>query len=158
MPIGVPFAASPRREPDRARRIPESVKAACLMMIEQGVDFVAAAKANGLKPDSMRRHLNTPQDVRFIRKQRSAFRAAVCSGNEFVLQEIRDNAENSMARVHAVRTLERLDEQTSSNRVADLPTPGIVIRVVNVVQDAKARQAIDVMPTAQIVDVDASER
>src|SRR6516162_691139 len=104
MPIGVPFAASPRREPDRARRIPESVKAACLMMIEEGLDFISAAKAYGLKPDSMRRHLNTPQVVAFIRKERARFRASVCSANEYTLQEIRDDREgNQMARVRAVQ-------------------------------------------------------
>ena len=137
MPIGVPFAASPRRELDRARRVPESVKAACLMMIEQGVDFIVAAKAHGLKPDSMRRYLNTPQVVSFIRKQRSAFRAAVCSGNEFVLQEIRDNAENSMARVRAIQVLEGLDEVASMQRPGEPgDARGIVIRVINVVPPA----------------------
>jgi hypothetical protein len=153
MPIGVPFAASPHQEPDRTRRVPESVKAACLMMIEQGVDFIVAAKANGLKPDSMRRYLNTPQVVSLIRKQRSAFRAAVCSGNEFVLQEIRDTAENSMARVRAIQVLEGLDEVASMQRPGEPgDARGIVIRVVNIVPPAAPIETPSAAP--RIIDAE----
>jgi hypothetical protein len=96
----------------------------------------------------MRRHLNTPQVVAFIRKQRSAFRAAVCSGNEFVLQEIRDNAENAMARVRAVQVLEGLDEEASLRRPGEVTAPGITI----VIREAP----IDITPKAPQI-IDASE-
>jgi hypothetical protein len=160
MPIGVPFAASPRREPDRARRIPESVKAACLMMIEEGLDFIAAAKANGLKPDSMRRYLNAPQVVAFIRKERARFRASVCSANEYVLQEIRDNGENTMARVRAVQVLEQLDEVSTMRRTGEQVSPGICIVIHQRPQSESP--TVDVTAprptTPQIVDTDADER
>jgi hypothetical protein len=159
MPIGVPFAASPRREPDRARRIPESVKAACLAMIEEGLDFISAAKANGLKPDSMRRHLNTPQVVAFIRKERARFRASVCCANEYVLQEIRDNGENTMARVRAVQVLEQLDE-TPALRSGELVSPGVTIRLITIAPSSSVPSQlvpIDITPPKPAPIVDATD-
>jgi hypothetical protein len=148
MPISAPVAASGSRSPSgRPRRIPQSVKAACLMMIEEAVDFITAAKANELKPDTMRRWLHRPEVVGFLRRERAAFREAVCSANDRVLAQIRDKVDgNAMARVQAVRTLEGMAEEAST-RPANPPTPGVVIRILNVVQPtAPAASAIDVTP------------
>src|SRR5215472_11138377 len=108
MPMfGTPIAAS-RREPARAVRLPEVVRLAILEMVETGADFISAAKSNGLQPQTMRRWLGRAECISFLRKERARFRATVCAQNEATLVDIRDNAENSMARVHAVRTLENL--------------------------------------------------
>jgi hypothetical protein len=145
MPIGVPFAASgPRSPTERPRRIPQAVQAAVLLMIHEGTDFVAAAQANGLRPDTMRRWLHRPELVSFLRKERAAYRQAICSGNEHALAAIRDEvAGNAMAKVNAIRTLEALGEGAAL-RSSEAPSPGIVLRLVTVVQDAKAvGQAIE---------------
>jgi hypothetical protein len=58
-----------------------------------------------------------------------------------------------MARVASIKTLELIRGEALLRRPgSEAPSPGICIRVLNVVQDAKARQTIDVMPTPQIID------
>jgi hypothetical protein len=150
MPISTPLAASGARGPsDRARRIPQSVKCACLLMIEEAVDFVTAAKASGLRPDTMRRWLHRPEVLSFLRRERAAFRQAVCSANERVLAQIRDDREgNQMARVHAIKTLEQLEDDAVA-KPANLPAPGIVIRIVN-------QPPIDVSPS-RVIEHDAAK-
>ena len=154
MPIGVPFAASgPRSPTERPRRIPQAVQAAVLLMIHEGTDFVAAAQANGLRPDTMRRWLHRPELVGLIRRERTAFRQAICSGNEHALAAIRDEpAGNAMAKVNAIRTLEALGEGAAL-RSGEVPSPGVTIRILNV---AAQPSPIDVTPAPQrIIDVDA---
>jgi hypothetical protein len=152
MPISAPVAASgSRTSTKRQHHIPQSVKAACLLMIEEAVDFVTAAKACDLKPDTMRRWLHRPEVISFLRRERAAFREAICSANDRVLAQIRDKTDgNAMARVHAVRALEGMAEEASIR-----PTnaqPGVTIRVVTIVQQGAPGappSTIDVTPPRQ---------
>jgi hypothetical protein len=136
-----PLAAGPSRslEP-RPKPIPAGVKAACLMMIYEPADFITAAKANGLKPETLRRWLHRPEVIGLLRKERAAFRAAICAGNERVLADIRDTSENAMARVHSIKTLEGLDAEAVARQ------PGQVSAGITIV--IKGAQ-----PSATIVDV-----
>ena len=146
--IGSPLAAS-RREPARAVRIPDGVKRAIIGMIEDGLDFISAAKANGLQPQTMRRWLVRGEAISFLRKERARFRATVCAQNEAILADIRDNAENSMARVHAIKTLERLEDSEVA-RPSNAPSPGITLRIIHQMPQPTP---IDVTPTpARLID------
>jgi hypothetical protein len=82
MPVSLPIAASGRDASDKPRPIPKSVQLACLDMIHKGIDFVAASQLHGLKADTLRRHLHRPETIAFLRRERKAFRAAVCSAYE----------------------------------------------------------------------------
>ena len=136
--ITAPFAASGRRTPtERPRRIPQAVQAAVLLMIHEGTDFVAAAQANGLRPDTMRRWLHRPELVSLIRRERAAFRQAICAGNERALMQIRDEpGGNAMAKVNSIKCLEDMNEESSLRRVSDVPGPGVTIRILNVSSSA----------------------
>ena len=155
MPMfGTPIAAS-RREPARAVRLPEVVRLAIIEMVETGADFISAAKSNGLQPQTMRRWLGRAECINFLRKERARFRATVCAQNEAVLAQIRDDRDgNQMARVHAIKTLEQLDEDVSLRRGGELPTPGVTIRILNVVPSAAS---VDVKPSPAPQIIDAGE-
>jgi hypothetical protein len=103
----------------------------------------------------MRRWLHRPELVGFLRRERAAFRQAICASNEAVLADIRDNAANSMSRVAAIKTLEQLDEETSARRAGDTPSPGIVIRVLTVLPPAVP---VDVTPSEAPRIIDAGEQ
>src|SRR6516164_138398 len=137
MPMfGTPVAAS-RREPARAVRLPEGVKLAIIDMIEFGDDFISAGKRHGVKPQGMRRWLGRAECISFLRRERARFRATINAQNDAVLAQIRDARDgNQMARVHAIKTLEQLDDDASLRRASDVPSPGISIRVINVVPPA----------------------
>lgn len=144
MPVSLPFAASGRELSDKPRRIPKSVQLACLDMIHRGIDFVEAAWINGIKPDTLRRHLHRIETVGFVRRERAAFREALCAANEFYLAEIRANSANAMAQTKAISILEGIADADPMRpaRSGEVPSPGIVIRVVNIVP----QPAIDVTP------------
>ena len=122
-------------------------------MVENGADFISAAKSNGLQPQTMRRWLGRAECIAFLRKERARFRATICAQNEAVLAEIRDDRDgNQMARVHAIKTLEQLDEDASLRRTGELPTPGVTIVIrghpreddaIDITAPAKAPQIID---------------
>ena len=152
MPVSLPFAASsPRELSEKPRRIPKNVQLACLDMIHQGIDFVAVARANHLKPDTLRRHLSRGETLAFIRRERAAFRAALCSNNEYYLAEIRANSANAMAQTKAISLLEQIDDQAIDRPSRDV-TPGITIRVLNI---APQPQPVDLTPPKVI---DAGEQ
>jgi hypothetical protein len=148
MPISTPVAASGSRSPERARRIPQAVRSTVLQMIHEATDFITAAKANGLKPDTMRRWLHRPEVISLIRRERAAFRLAICSANEHVLAQIRDQRDgNQMARVRAVQVLEGI-EDSSQVKPSSAPAPGVTVRIVNVVAPDAQATTIDVTPRA----------
>ena len=120
-------------------------------MIHQGIDFVAVARANHLKPDTLRRHLSRGETLAFIRRERAAFRAALCSNNEYYLAEIRANSANAMAQTKAISLLEQIDDQAIDRPSRDV-TPGITIRVLNI---APQPQPVDLTPPKVI---DAGEQ
>jgi hypothetical protein len=145
MPVNLPFAASsPRELSDKPRPIPKSVQLACLYMIHQGIDFVAAARANNIKPDTLRRHLSRGETLAYIRRERAAFRQSICAANEFYLAAIRNNSENEMARTKAISLLEQIDDQAIDRPSRDV-TPGITIRVLSI-----APQPVDITPLKAI--------
>jgi hypothetical protein len=156
--INVPFAASgPRSPTKRPRGIPPAVRAALLKLVwdEEECDLVVAARASGLQPDTLRRWLNRSEVVGFVIRERAAKRLALCARNETVLAQIRDRGGNEMARVNAVKALEQLDEQAPSSRAANLPTPGVTIRIINV---SSPPAPIDIVPKpAQIIDAGDSD-
>jgi hypothetical protein len=77
------------------------------------LDFIAAAKLAGIKPELLRRYLDRPAVRSFLLSERRTFRATICAANEAALRDVRDRAANSMARVASVRALEQLDAPTS---------------------------------------------
>ena len=150
--ITAPFAASgPRSPTERPRQIPPAVKAAASKMIYEGCDLVVAARASGLRPDTMRRWLHRPELVGFLRRERAAYRQAICSGNEHALKSIRDEpGGNAVAKVNSIKCLEDMNEEGSLRRSSDVPSAGVTIRILNI---APQPAPIDVTPpSAQIID------
>jgi hypothetical protein len=151
MPVSLPFAASSGRDlSNKPRRIPKSVQLACLDMIHQGIDLVAAARANNLRPDTLRRHLHRVETLGFIRRERAALRAALCSSNEFYLASIRNSSQNEMARTKAIALLEQISDEARAQPAQSEVGPGITLRIVH-----KSRPPIDVTPVKVI---DAGDR
>jgi hypothetical protein len=134
MPVNLPFAASSGRElSDKPRRIPKSVQLACLAMIHQGIGLVEAARLHHIKPDTLRRHLHRIETISFIRRERAAFRAALCSQNEFYLASIRSDSANAMAQTKAISLLEAIDDEARARpaRSGEVASPGVVLNIIH---------------------------
>jgi hypothetical protein len=154
--IGSPLVAS-RPAPVRAARIPEKVRLAIVTMVEEGEDFVAAGKRHGVTAQMMRRWLGRAEAISFLRKERSRFRASACAANEAYLVSIRAG-DNSMAAVHAIRTLEQLADNEVV-RPSNAPSPGITLVIhqpQSIFGNVTPQPAIDVTPVSQrIIDAGA---
>lgn len=124
-----------------------------MMMIYEGCDLVVAAQASGLKPDTMRRWLHRPELVGFLRRERAAFRQALCAGNERALAQIRDEFDNAMAKVNSIKCLEDMNEESSLRRASDVQSPGVTIVIRHAAEVSRPAPIVDITPQPrQIVD------
>ena len=134
MPVNLPFAASSGRElSDKPRRIPKAIQLCCLSMIHTGLDLTAAARAHGIKPDTLRRHLHRIETISYIREERKALRTALCSSNEYYLAQIRNDSQNAMAQTKAISILEQIDDEARARpaRSGEIASPGVVLNIIH---------------------------
>lgn len=150
MPIAPPVASSGAREPERARPVPKRVRQAIELMVRglpndpdsKPLDFISAARACELKPDTLRRWLDRPAVRALLMAERRAWRDAICAGNEGALARVRNTSENGMAVIGAVRALEQIaDAAPPSGEVRR--QPGVVIIIGS---PPDSRSVIDVTP------------
>jgi hypothetical protein len=134
MPILPPVAASGAREPERAaRRIPLKVRACVVSMVNDGLNFIEASQLHGLRPATMRTWLHRPEIAALVREERRAYRLAISCATERALVDVRDNAENSMARVSAAKAICEIDrEEYARPHAGERASPGVSIRILNV--------------------------
>jgi hypothetical protein len=106
------------------------------------LDLIAACAAAGVKPYRMRRYLDRPSVIAYLRAEHRKFREVVCCGNTAALRKVRQTSENGMAIVAAVRALDgsQADDTVRANAVDQR---GVCIRIVTV---APQPQPIDITP------------
>lgn len=109
-------------------RIRGKLREAIECMITEGLDRVEAAKKVALSPRAMRAALGKPHVIRYVQERRVNFRAELCGRNEYRLGELRDQNENKMAAVSAIKVLEQLDREESVKPTHNRNvTPGVVV-------------------------------
>lgn len=122
---------------ERPRR-PQLVKIG--QKLRQAIDFVvfeglplqeAAAKA-GLTTFQLRQAFARPHVIAHLKVRREVLRESLCGSNILRLGAIRDAADN-MPAIQAIRTLEQLGDDTHGGTAGSTHSPGITIRIVNVV-------------------------
>jgi hypothetical protein len=110
------------------------------------LNFIEAAKLAGIKPDVMRRWLDRAEVRALLLKERKAFRAAICAGNEAALQRVRDKSANGMVTVAAVRALEQIDDDDPHRCSAGDSTPFMTIKIVTPPAAAPASAVVEHEP------------
>jgi hypothetical protein len=121
-----------RRDSGQPPTVPKKIRDAAELLVAQPstLDYGDIAKKVGYPNARMlRRALALPQSVKFLRDYRREMVEHIRMANPSALRQIRDEGENAMAKVQAIRTLEAMgdeaDKQTG-NRGGQI-TPGIVI-------------------------------
>jgi hypothetical protein len=126
------------------------------LMVYSGMSFDKAAQAVQLTTRAMRLALERPHVIRYLKEQKQVFRASVSSQNIFKLADIRDNSDNAMAQLGAIKVLEQIDNDTASNQRQSMP--GFVILVAGSNVETKQINTIDAINhTSQINDDDSSK-
>jgi hypothetical protein len=107
------------------------LRAALLDMVWKGSRRDDAAKANSMSIHGLREALRKPHVKAFYLAELGVLRDSERPRTFHRLCALRDQDENKNSAVAAAKVLEQIsDEQT--DRRADLPTPGVTIRIVNV--------------------------
>ena len=131
MPNDLAFADNSRlaRNKTPPPRITKRIREAIDVMVERGLDYQHAAMEAGLTTRHMRLQLSKSHVLAYYQAQCQVFRASTAARNIQRLCEIRD-AENNMPAVNAIKALEMIgDEQTTNKQTT---SPGVTIRIVNV--------------------------
>jgi hypothetical protein len=127
-------------------------------MITQGIDLVAAAQANNLRPASLRQWLHRPEVAALVRSERRAYRLAISCGTEYALADVRDRSENSQARVNAAKAIVEIDrEEYAHPHAGDRATPGITLKFVTY-QVPQPVRTVDITPAPAPRIINAGEQ
>jgi hypothetical protein len=90
--------------------VPKRVKVAVAFLIEERADLQAAAAHAGISTYELRREMGKPRVRRYALAERQIALEAFCLGSPAALARVRDQSENGMAVVAAVKAGEFLKE------------------------------------------------
>jgi hypothetical protein len=120
------------------------LRAALLDMVWKGSRRDDAAKANSMSIHGLREALRKPHVKAFYLAELGVLRESERPRTFHRLTALRDQDENKAAAVSAAKVLEQISDEQSLRPNATVASPGIVLRVVTVVQDVKpAGQSIE---------------
>lgn len=121
--------SKPASKPVETLKITRRNKAAIDLMVWEGLKRSEAAQKAGLKDHALYVALTKPHVKAYYLGQLDVLRTSERARNIHALIDVRDQTENKMARVQAVKTLEQIsDDQPASGQFRS--NPGLVI-VVN---------------------------
>jgi hypothetical protein len=90
--------------------------------------FLEASRSVNYPVPSMRRALERQHVQRYLREQKQVFRASVSGANILHLQKIRDQTDNRMAQLGAIKLLEDDGSQKRGPSVqVNVITPGVMV-------------------------------
>jgi hypothetical protein len=136
--------------------VPQKVKTAVAFLIEQRADLQAAAAHAGMSTYELRREMGKPHVRRYALAERQLALEAFCLGSPAALAKVRDQCENGMAVVAAVKAGELLKEgAVAEQAAAQKRAPGLQIVLVaadgskRVVCEPPPMPILDVMPVSE---------
>jgi hypothetical protein len=144
-------AASNRRQIARSERKPHQatalVRKAIDLMVWEGHRRDEAAKAVGMLPKSLYNAFRKHHVRQHYREQLQVLRTSEMARNIHALVRIRDQDENKMAAVAAVKLLEKMDRDVvPPGGAGPLMTPGFTIVIEQPRPPASPQPIIDVTP------------
>src|SRR4249919_690669 len=107
------------------------LKRAIDAMVWQGLSRDDAAISARLQVHSVREALRKPHVKAYYLAQLDVLRTSERARNLLALTEVRDQRDNQMARVQAVKALEQLSDQEQARGGAAPAQPGIVIQIIS---------------------------
>jgi hypothetical protein len=122
-------AATVTGKDGKRREVRGKCKRALDRMVWEGQPWDEAAKAENYTVASMRKALERPHVRAYLQEQKQVFRASASSQNISRLVKIRDQDENRMASLGAVKLLEEGSEIGGND--TPVRTPGISIQIIN---------------------------
>jgi hypothetical protein len=137
----------PARQPERSKQIRGRLKHAIELMIWNGLARDEAAQQAGMQPHSLYCAFRKAHVKGHYLRELEVLRTSERAKNVHALVSVRDNSENAMAQVAAVKALELLSEESTA-RTSSVPvSPGLVIQIVAPSPTDRAQdRLVDVTP------------
>jgi hypothetical protein len=143
--------ASNRRQIARSERKPLQatalVRKAIELMVWEGHRRDDAAKAAGMLPKSLYNAFRKHHVRQYYREQLEVLRTSERARNIHALVRIRDQDENKIAAVAAVKALENISDEDTSLAGSRQFTPGLVVVIEAGPSRVAQRPVIDVTPS-----------
>jgi hypothetical protein len=127
-------------------KITAKVRAAIHAMVWQGLKRDQAAESAGIKDNSLYIALRRPDVKQFYLSELDVLRTSERARNIHALVEVRDQEENKMARVQAVKALEQISDEAPAARGSQ-SQPGLTI-VINTVAPPSFKVVDNELPQA----------
>jgi hypothetical protein len=119
----------PARRP-RATQIRGKLRSAIKAMVWQGLPRGEAAQAAGMTEHGLYKALRKPPVKAHYLAELEILRTSERARNIHALTEVREQRDNAMARVNAVKALEQLGEQEAHRSSGSVRSPGMSIVVI----------------------------
>jgi hypothetical protein len=126
-------------KPEKILRVTGKNKAAIDAMVWQGLNRRDAAQTAGLTDHALYTALTKPHVKAYYLSQLDVLRTSERARNIHALVEVRDQDENKMARVQAVKALEQISEDAPANGAGGR-VPGMQIVIVQGSNGAQSTQ------------------
>ena len=137
----------------KLKRVPPAVISAVNAMVDEGLTWQDAAAKVGIQTRQLRRWLEKPLVLAFMRKQREMLRESELASNILYLGRIKRAAPN-MPAVNAILALERMGDATSAPGGGLSHSPGITIQINTGPSDERqpVKTTIDLTANPPILD------
>jgi hypothetical protein len=133
------------RRTGKPLKVTGKVSALLDMMIETGKRYPEAAPLVGMHVRAARKALDQQHVLNELRRRKQVFRASISSGNILRLAELRDQDDNKMAAIGAIKVLEQIDDDPASNATRN-HAPGVVIVIGSGASVTAPQRSIDAKP------------
>lgn len=127
--ISSPLPSNPASQPDKIIKVTGKNRAAIEAMVWQGLTRKDAAAKAGLKDHALYVALTKPHVKAYYLGQLDVLRTSERARNIHALVEVRDQLDNKMARVQAVKALEQISDDAPANGGGSA-LPGLQIVIV----------------------------
>ena len=137
----------------KLKRVPPAVISAVNAMVDEGLTWQDAAAKVGIQTRQLRRWLEKPLVLAFMRKQREMLRESELASNILYLGRIKRAAPN-MPAVNAILALERMGDVASGQAGGVSHSPGITIVINSGQSDERqpVKTTIDLTANPPILD------
>jgi len=128
LPATIPEPRRNASKHDPKRRISAKARAAVEAMVWDGLNRREAAEKCGLTDHGLYAALRTPAVKSYYFAELEVLRTSEKARNVHALIDVRDQRDNHIARVNAIKALEHLSDE-ASNRPMNISIPGFIIVV-----------------------------
>lgn len=140
------------RKTGKPLKVTGKVSEALDLMIFEGMRWADACLKVGMPKRTARAAIDRPHVLQELRRRKQVFRADVSAANILKLAEIRDQTDNRMAALGAIKALEQIDEE-SEQRSANRSAPGVTIVIAAPASLTAHQPSIDAKPLIEQDDV-----